>query len=79
MGAEGALVPFAEVDMRTSIRPTVAEIDLGAVQRNLIRFREQVGRSVAVFRARALPPPDQPVLSAARVEAATARVPEPVG
>ena len=47
--AEGSLVPFAEVDIRTSIRPTVAEIDLGAVQRNLIRFRERVGRSVAVF------------------------------
>jgi len=47
--AEGSLVPFAEVDIRTSIRPTVAEIDLGAVQRNLIRFRELVGRSVAVF------------------------------
>ena len=42
-------VPFAEVDIRTSIRPTVAEIDLGAVQRNLLRFRERVGRSVAVF------------------------------
>jgi len=47
--AERTLVPFAEVDIRTSIRPTVAEIDLGAVQRNLVRFREKVGRSVAVF------------------------------
>jgi alanine racemase len=47
--AEGSFVPYAEVDIRTSIRPTVAEIDLGAVQRNLIRFRERVGRSVAVF------------------------------
>ncbi|HXU07064.1 MAG TPA: alanine racemase [Polyangia bacterium] len=47
--AERTLVPFAEVDIRTSIRPTVAEIDLGAVQRNLRRFRECVGRSVAVF------------------------------
>jgi alanine racemase len=47
--AEGAFVPYAEVDIRTSIRPTVAEIDLGAVQRNLQRFRERVGRSVAVF------------------------------
>ncbi len=35
--------------MRTSIRPTVAEIDLGAVQRNLARFRRVVGPSVAVF------------------------------
>ena len=47
--AEGTLVPFAEVDIRTSIRPTIAEIDLGAVQRNLIRFRNVVGQSVAVF------------------------------
>jgi len=47
--AERTLVPFAEVDIRTSIRPTVAEIDLGAVQRNLLRFREKIGRSVAVF------------------------------
>ena len=47
--AEGSFVPYAEVDIRTSIRPTVAEIDLGAVQRNLGRFRERVGRSVAVF------------------------------
>jgi alanine racemase len=47
--AEGSFVPYAEVDIRTSIRPTVAEIERGAVQRNLHRFREQVGRSVAVF------------------------------
>ena len=47
--AEGTFVPFAEVDIRTSIRPTVAEIDLGAVQRNLSRFRRLVGPSVAVF------------------------------
>jgi alanine racemase len=47
--AEGTFVPFAEVDIRTSIRPTVAEIDLGAVQRNLSRFRRVVGSSVAVF------------------------------
>jgi alanine racemase len=47
--AAGTLIPFAEVDIRTSIRPTVAEIDLGAVQRNLSRFRDVVGRSVAVF------------------------------
>ncbi|HMF39245.1 MAG TPA: alanine racemase [Polyangia bacterium] len=46
---EGTLVPFAEVDIRTSIRPTVAEIDLGAVQRNLSRFRRVIGPSVAVF------------------------------
>jgi len=47
--AEGTLVPFAEVDIRTSIRPTVAEIDLGAVQRNLLRFRKAIGSEVAVF------------------------------
>jgi alanine racemase len=47
--AEGTLVPFAEVDIRTSIRPTVAEIDLGAVQRNLHRFRKAIGPGVAVF------------------------------
>jgi alanine racemase len=47
--AEGTFVPFAEVDIRTSIRPTVAEIDLGAVQRNLSRFRKLVGPSAAVF------------------------------
>ena len=47
--AAGTLVPFAEVDIRTSIRPTVAEIDLGAVQRNLRRFRQAIGANVAVF------------------------------
>jgi alanine racemase len=43
------LVPLAEVDIRTSIRPTVAEIDLGAVQRNLRRFQQAVGKGVQVF------------------------------
>jgi len=47
--ANGTQVPFAEVDIRTSIRPTVAEIDLGAIQRNLLRLREAVGDSVGVF------------------------------
>jgi alanine racemase len=47
--AGGTFVPFAEVDIRTSIRPTVAEIDLGAVQRNLLRFRQTVGPGVAIF------------------------------
>jgi len=46
---EGIRVPFAEVDIRTSIRPTVAEIDLGAVQRNLARVRQVVGPAVRVF------------------------------
>jgi alanine racemase len=47
--AEGIRVPFAEVDIRTSIRPTVAEIDLGAVQRNLARVRQLVGPGVRLF------------------------------
>ena len=47
--AEGTLVPFAEVDIRTSIRPTVAEIDLGAIQRNLLRVRAAVGDTVGLF------------------------------
>jgi alanine racemase len=47
--AEGTFVPFAEVDIRTSIRPTVAEIDLGAVQRNLGRFRQVVGPAIRIF------------------------------
>lgn len=47
--AGGIRVPFAEVDIRTSIRPTVAEIDLGAVQRNLARVRQAVGPGVRIF------------------------------
>jgi alanine racemase len=47
--AGGTSVPFAEVDIRTSIRPTLAEIDLGAVQRNLSRVRQAVGPAVQVF------------------------------
>ncbi|HVV49532.1 MAG TPA: alanine racemase [Polyangia bacterium] len=47
--ATGVSVPFAEVDIRTSIRPTVAEIDLGAVQRNLTRVRGTIGPGVRVF------------------------------
>jgi alanine racemase len=46
---EGTHVPFTEVDIRTSVRPTVAEIDLGAIQRNLQRFREAIGKEVPVF------------------------------
>jgi alanine racemase len=46
---EGIRVPFAEVDIRTSIRPTVAEIDLGAVQRNQARLRQIVGPRVRLF------------------------------
>jgi alanine racemase len=47
--ADESFVPFAEVDIRTSIRPTVAEIDLGAVQRNLRRLRQTVGPAVRIF------------------------------
>jgi alanine racemase len=43
------LAPLSELDIRTSIRPTVAEIDLGAVQRNLQRVRDAVGPGVAVW------------------------------
>ena len=42
-------MPYTEIDIRTSIRPTVAEIDLGAVQRNLGRVRDAVGARVRVF------------------------------
>jgi alanine racemase len=47
--AEGTLVPFAEVDIRTSIRPTIAEVDLGAIQRNLRRLQQAMGDGVGVF------------------------------
>ena len=35
--------PIAEVDMRASIRPTVAEVDLGAIVRNVDRIASMVG------------------------------------
>ncbi len=47
--SQGAGVPYTEIDIRTSIRPTVAEIDLGAVQRNLGRLRATIGPGVRVF------------------------------
>jgi alanine racemase len=37
------------VDIRTSIRPTVAEIDLGALRRNVARLRTLVGPGVAIY------------------------------
>jgi alanine racemase len=40
---------MAEVDIRTSIRPTVAEIDLGAIRRNHGRLRQIVGAGTAVW------------------------------
>jgi alanine racemase len=48
-GASAGTPPFAEVDMRTSIRPTVAEIDLAAIQRNVGRLRQVVGPGVQVY------------------------------
>jgi alanine racemase len=47
--APEALAPLSELDIRTSIRPTVAEIDLGAVQRNFQRVQGAVGPGVAVW------------------------------
>jgi len=38
-----------EADLRTSIRPTVAEIDLGALRRNVARVRAIVGPKVAIY------------------------------
>jgi alanine racemase len=35
--------------MRTSIRPTVAEIDLAAIRKNLDRVRQSVGQDVGIF------------------------------
>jgi alanine racemase len=48
-GAPDAAAPLSELDMRASIRPTVAEIDLGAVQRNCQRVRAAVGPGVALW------------------------------
>src|SRR5262249_9685826 len=44
-----ALAPLTELDIRTSIRPTVAEIDLAAIRRNLARLRGVVGSEVAIW------------------------------
>ena len=38
-----------EADLRTSIRPTVAEINLGALRRNVARMRAIVGPKVAIY------------------------------
>ncbi len=48
-GATKTLAPLSELDIRTSIRPTLAEIDLGAIQRNFQRLREAVGPRVAIW------------------------------
>lgn len=49
MAASGGSVPLGEVDIRTSIRPTVATIDLGAIARNFNRLRGLVGADVAIW------------------------------
>jgi alanine racemase len=41
----GSFIPFAQVDMRTSIRPTVAEVDLGVIRRNFDRMAALVAPS----------------------------------
>ena len=43
--APAAFVPQGQIDMRTSIRPTVAEIDLDAIARNCDRLQSLVGDS----------------------------------
>src|SRR6185369_15870675 len=43
------LLPMAEVDMRTSIRPTIAEVDLGAIRRNFVSLQKVVGQGVGVW------------------------------
>ncbi|HVR04266.1 MAG TPA: alanine racemase [Polyangia bacterium] len=49
MEASDTLAPLSALDIRTSIRPTLAEIDLGAVQRNFRRVREAVGPRAAIW------------------------------
>jgi alanine racemase len=48
-GATETLAPLSELDIRTSIRPTLAEIDLGAIQRNFERVQHVVGAGVAMW------------------------------
>lgn len=38
-----------ESDLRTSIRPTVAQVDLGALSRNVARLRATIGPQVAIY------------------------------
>ena len=46
---EAAGLTVRQADLRTSIRPTVAEIDLGALCRNLACVRAIVGPKVAIY------------------------------
>src|SRR5688500_4982308 len=46
----GAAAPTVRaVDLRTSIRPTVAEVDLAALRRNVARVRARIGPTVALY------------------------------
>ena len=47
--AESGVLAVREADLRTSIRPTVAEVDLGALCRNVGRLRAIVGPDVAIY------------------------------
>ena len=47
--ASEAGLAVRQADLRTSIRPTVAEIDLGALCRNVARVRAIVGPQVAIY------------------------------
>jgi alanine racemase len=43
------VAPLSEVDIRTSIRPTVATVDLGAMARNVARLRATIGSGVKLW------------------------------
>jgi alanine racemase len=47
--AGGPVAPLSEIDIRTSIRPTVATIDLGAITRNVGQMRAAVGPGVKLW------------------------------
>jgi hypothetical protein len=46
--SDGGGLAVREADLRTSIRPTVAEVDLGALCRNVARVRAIVGPDVGI-------------------------------
>ena len=48
-GISGPVAPLSEVDIRTSIRPTVATIDLGCIARNVARLRATIGPGVRLW------------------------------
>lgn len=45
----GPVAPLSEVDIRTSIRPTVATVSLGAISRNVERMRRLIGTGVKLW------------------------------